>query len=96
MGELLNMDDLQPFIAEDVGVTIYDKSWTDQSAFRSEKITKVELCPSETHLRIYFNRLHFFAVPRDSEVNVTESEWSAFDKDSGLYYVIRRESDGFD
>lgn len=91
--EFLNIDDLKPFISRDVGVSIYDKTWKDQSPLRSEKVTKVELCPSQTHLRIYLNRLHFFAVPRTSDVLITETKWTAFDEKSGLHYVIKRACD---
>lgn len=93
---LINIEDVRSFVSQDVGVTIYDKTWTDQSALRSQKVYKVELCPSSTHVRIFFDEKRFFAVPRTSEVEVTDSKWSAFDKESGLHYVIQSERDSFD
>lgn len=90
MGQI-SIDELQPFISQNVGVTIYDETWSDQSPFRSEKVEKVELCPSSTHLRIYFNQLHFFAIPLTSQVTLTDSKWMAVDEKSGLHYVIKKE-----
>lgn len=89
----INIKDVEPFISESVGVSIYDETWTDQSPLRSEKIEKVELCPNNTHLRIYFNQKNFFAIPRTANVSITESSWVAFDKDSGLHYVLKSECD---
>ena len=90
---LINREDVEPFISENVGVSIYDETWTDQSPLRSKKIEKVELCPNRTHLRIYFNQRSFFAIPRTAKVSITESTWIAFDNDSGLHYVLKRECD---
>ena len=87
---LINREDVEPFISENVGVSIYDETWTDQSPFRSQKVHKVELCPNDTHLRIYFDQKRFFAVPRTSKVMVTESSWTAVDEESGLHYVIKK------
>jgi|GEM_PF-1152311 len=90
---LINREDVGPFISKNVGVSIYDETWTDQSPLRTEKIEKVALCPSHTHLRIYFNEKNFFAIPRTANVSITEATWVAFDKESGLHYVLKRECD---
>lgn len=90
--DVLNIDDLKSFISEDVGVTIYDQTWTDQSPLRSETVHKVEVCPQNSHIRIYFNEKKFFAVPKTSKVKITASSWTAVDEASGLHYVVKRRS----
>lgn len=87
---LLTIDDVRSFITQNVGITIYDQTWTDQSPLRSEKVSHVQLCPKETHLRVYFNERNFFAIPREAEVTKTKTKWSAFDEKSRLHYVIER------
>src|SRR5699024_11390216 len=72
--ERLNIDELQSFMSEPVGVTIYDETWADQTPFMSKKIEKAELCSDGTHLRIYFDPERFFAVPLGSEVSITGAE----------------------
>jgi len=91
--ERLNIDELQSFMSEPVGVTIYDETWADQTPFMSKKIEKAELCPDGTHLRIYFDPVRFFAVPLGSEVSITGAEWTAYDDKAGLHYVIMKELD---
>lgn len=86
----LHIDELQPFMAGMVGVTIYDKTWSDQTPFVSKKIVKAELCPDGTHLRIYFDTVRFFAIPLNSDVSITESQWTAYDTQADLHYVIRK------
>jgi hypothetical protein len=93
---LINIDDLKPFIYQDVGVSIYDETWTDQSPLRSKRVHKVELCPKNSHLRIYFDEKSFFAIPRTSKIEITESNWTAVDEASGLHYVIKSGRDNFD
>lgn len=90
---LINIEDVESFISKDVGVTIYDSTWTDQSPLKTQKVHKVELCPSETHVRIFFDEKRFFAIPRTSHVEKTNTTWTATDEESGLHYVIKNESD---
>lgn len=90
---LINIEDVEPFISKDVGVTIYDSTWADQSPLRTQKVHKVELCPNDTHVRIFFDEKRFFAVPRTSRVEVTNATWTATDEEAGLHYVIKNESD---
>lgn len=87
----IQLEDLERFISENVGITIYDDSWADQSPLRSEKITNIALCPSETHIRVYFNDTHFFAIPRIAVVSATDTTWTAVDEAGGLHYVIQKE-----
>lgn len=94
--ELINMEDLQPFLSHAVGVTIYDHTWDDQSPFVSKTIHKLEICPDRTHLRIYFDELRFFAVPQTATVSISGDEWSAYDEAASLHYVIRKECGSHD
>ncbi|MBS4179253.1 hypothetical protein [Lederbergia citrea] len=89
--ELINTEDLQPFLKSTVGVTIYDHTWEDQSPITGKSIEKLETCPDGTHLRIYFDKLRFFAIPHTAIVSISEKEWIAFDQEACLHYVIRKE-----
>lgn len=90
--EHIKIEDIQPLISEKTSVAILDNDGQDKAPFVSKTIVKVELCPDITHLRIYFDDINFFAVPLISNVTKNENEWSAFDKNASLQYVIRRES----
>jgi hypothetical protein len=85
------MEDLQSFLTEDVGVTIYDRSWQDQTPLMTKQIHHIGTCPEGTHVRIYFDEQRFFAVPYTAAVTMNETEWIAFDKQAGLHYMIRKE-----
>lgn len=87
---VINRDDLQPFLSQDVGVTIYDHTWKDQSPMLEKTVHHVGMCPEHTHLRIYFDARRFFAVPLTATVTISEDEWSAFDPEAGLHYVIKK------
>ena len=88
--EQIKIEDLQSFCLEKVQVAILDKDGEDQAPFVSKTIQKLELCPDNTHLRIYFDRQTFFAIPMTSTVSRNEDEWSAYDGQSGLQYVVRK------
>jgi hypothetical protein len=84
------MKDLQSFVSEKVMVAILDKDGEEQAPFVPKEIQKLELCPDHTHLRIYFDSRHFFAVPLTASVMFDENKWTAFDQQSELYYVIKK------
>lgn len=90
---LLAIEDVKSLIRENVGVTIYDESWTAQSPLREEKIHHVSLCPNKSHLRIYFNERNFFAIPREAKVKTRDNKWIAYDEKSRLHFVIERGND---
>lgn len=82
--------DVERFIGERIEVAIHDAKTNMQPPWVEKKIKKLELCPDETHLRIYFDTFYFFAVPLTSSISQSEMDWSAYDDDSGLYYLIRK------
>ncbi len=87
----INMEDLKIFVNQTVELSIQDYAGEEQAApFIRKSLVKVGLCPDETHVRIYFDDKNFFAIPRTSQVTVSEKEWVAFDEASKLYYVIRK------
>lgn len=90
--EPIEMKILETFILQNAEVAILDEQGEDQAPFLQKKIAKTELCPDKTHLRIYFDRRTFFAVPLTAAVTMNDSEWTAVDQQTGLKYVIRRES----
>jgi hypothetical protein len=89
--EGINLEDLKIYVNQTVELSIQDYSGEEQAApFIKKSVVKVGLCPDQTHMRIYFDDKNFFAIPRSSQVTVSEKEWVAFDKASKLYYVIRK------
>lgn len=88
--ELTEIKNLESFILEDVEVSILDEDGEDKAPFVEKAILKTELCPDGTHLRIYFDRLRFFAVPLTAEVAISDGIWSAFDQQAGLTYVVKK------
>jgi hypothetical protein len=89
--EHVKIDDLQSYLFEKVQVAILDKDGEDQAPFVTKTIQKLQLCPDNTHLRIYFDQYAFFAIPLTATVTRNEFDWSAYDGQSGLQYVVRKE-----
>ena len=92
----IKIEDLQSYVLEKVQVAILDQDGEDQAPFISKTIQKIQLCPDNTHLRIYFDRRTFFAIPLTATVSRNENEWSAYDQQSGLRYVVRKECENHD
>jgi hypothetical protein len=86
----VNIKDLENYISRPVKVCIHGELNEDIAPPVNKTIYKLSLCPDQTHLRIYFDPISFFAVPLGSTVKIEEKQWSAYDKDCGLYYVIKR------
>lgn len=82
--------DLERFLGEKIEVAIHDAETDTQPPWIEKQIKKLELCPDETHLRIYFDTFYFFAIPLTSSVSQSDDDWSAYDLESGLYYLIRK------
>lgn len=88
--ELTEINSLESFILGNVEVSILDEDGDDKAPFVKKEIIKTELCPDRTHLRLYFDRLQFFAVPLTAEVAISDDIWSAFDEQAGLTYVVKK------
>lgn len=86
----IKIEELQAFVGIPVEVAILDDQGSERAPFVKKTIEKIEKCPDGTHVRIYFNELHFFAVPFGANVIENTSEWSAFDSISELLYTIRK------
>lgn len=82
--------DLERFLGEKIEVAIHDAETDTQPPWVEKQIKKLELCPDGSHLRIYFDTFYFFAVPLNSSVSQSDVDWSAYDQESGLYYLIRK------
>jgi hypothetical protein len=85
-----NIDTLQSFVSEPVDVAILDEQGEERAPFVRKTVQKLEICPDQTHLRIYFDKIHFFAVPLHSRITQTSNEWSALDHENELQYIIRK------
>lgn len=88
--EITEFEPLNDFISVPVKVSIQDEEVNDNPPFVSKQITSIGLCPDRTHLRIYFEKQTFFAIPLTSTVSFTADEWIAVDSENHLKYVIRR------
>ncbi|MFD1037757.1 hypothetical protein ACFQ3N_04945 [Virgibacillus byunsanensis] len=89
--ETVKAEDLNGLISSSVEVCIHGREDEDKAPWIKRKLNKVELCPDQTHLRIYFDKHFFIAVPLTSSVEKKENEWTAYDEKAKLYYVIRSE-----
>jgi hypothetical protein len=85
-----NLDELQRFADSDVEIKIQDMDGGDQAPAVRKTVKKIQFCPDQTHIRFYFDDIHFLAVPLASKVNETETEWSALDQESGLHYHFKK------
>lgn len=94
--ELIKLEDLTHFLSKTVKVGIQDLTGGERSPFVQKTIEKLAFCPDHTHLRIYFNKTNFFAVPLTASVTEFTTEWMACDRGLGLNYIIKMESGGHD
>ncbi len=85
------MIDLEKFVAEPVELCIYGKEGEDRAPAVKRKIFKLAFCPDNTHIRIYFDKHFFIAVPLTGSVYQNGQEWTAYDEKSALYYSIKKE-----
>lgn len=86
----INLNDLQPFIGVPIEILIHDSMVKDQAPAVQKTVKKIQFCPDKTHIRFYFDDFYFLAVPLASEINESETEWSAFDQESGLHYHFKK------
>ncbi|MDZ5471605.1 hypothetical protein SM124_07570 [Bacillus sp. 31A1R] len=88
--ETINLESLQEYVSTAVDISIQDKNGEEKAPYIRKSLVKLETCPDDTHLRIFFDHKRFFAVPLTSKVTMNKDEWIAFDTFSELYYVIRK------
>lgn len=87
--EPINLQELQRFAGTHAEISIQDEKGNDQAPAVKKSIKKIQLCPDKTHIRFYFDDIYFLAVPLASRINETDTEWSAFDQESGLHYKVQ-------
>ena len=88
---VIDIQAIQSFVSVPISVAIQSNEG-EQAQFVKKTIEKIEWCPERTHIRIYFDHFNFFAIPASSETLETDCEWSAFDAEGQLFYLIRKES----
>lgn len=88
---VIDIQSIQHFISVPVSVAIQSNEG-EQAQFVRKTIQKIEWCPEQTHIRIYFDHFNFFAIPASSQTQQTDLQWSAFDAEGQLFYLIRKES----
>jgi hypothetical protein len=87
--EPINLEELQGFVGSDVEVSVHDQQGGDQAPAINKRIDKIEYCPDRTHIRFYFDRFNFIAVPLSSDMAQSQTLFSASDTESGLTYTFR-------
>jgi hypothetical protein len=87
--EPINLEELRGFVGSFVEVSVHDQEGGDQAPAIKKKIEKIEYCPDDTHIRFYFDRFNFIAVPLASDIAQSETLFSASDTESGLTYTFR-------
>lgn len=91
--ETIDLNYLHQLMSSPVEVSIQDVEGSDRAPFIRKEITKLELCPDKTHVRLFFDEQKFFAIPLISKVEIVGNDWTATDMFSKLTYVIRRVSE---
>jgi hypothetical protein len=87
----INLEDVRArFAGTTVEITILDQEGGDQAPSVRKMIEKVQLCPDGTHLRFYFDKMYFLAVPLSGRVSEADHLWSAYDAESGLTYTVKK------
>ncbi|WP_059106069.1 hypothetical protein [Shouchella shacheensis] len=89
----MEIQQLERSISSVVQVCIRDEQGEEKAPWVNKKLKKLANCPDNTHLRIWFNDRTFFAVPLSLPVLQEEGKWSAYDRKTGLTYLVRREED---
>ncbi|MDQ1004851.1 hypothetical protein QFZ28_005391 [Neobacillus niacini] len=87
--EPINLEKLQGFVGASVEVSVHDQQGGDQAPAINKKIEKIEYCPDRTHIRFYFDRFNFIAVPLASDMAQSKTLFSASGTESGLTYTFR-------
>jgi len=80
---------LKRFEGANVQLAIKDREGTDQAPAIRKAIKYVLMCPDGTHVRFYFDKNKFLAVPVTSEFGGSETELTAYDAGSGLSYKVK-------
>ena len=88
--ELIKIFKLEDFISVPIQLTIQGSGDEDKPTWIEKKIQSVKNCPDSTHVRLYFDNLHFIAFPKESEVEITTMTWSAHDKKGNLRYLVKK------
>lgn len=83
----ISIEELEPFMSVPVRVAIQGE---EHAPWMDKTIKKARLCPDGTHVRLYFDDFYFLAIPVTAAVTKTESNWTAYDEEVGLYYIIKK------
>lgn len=87
--EPIKLKELKRFEGANVELAITDREGGEQAPAIRKTIKYVLMCPDGTHVRFYFDKNKFLAVPGSSEFGGTEEELTAHDAVSGLSYSVK-------
>ncbi|MBM7570959.1 hypothetical protein [Aquibacillus albus] len=87
------INDLKSYKTIPVELCIHGETGEETAPWVKRKIIDITYCPDKTHLRLYFDKHFFIAIPLSSDVQQKRNNWIAFDKQARLYYAIRRGED---
>ncbi|RDU36778.1 hypothetical protein DRW41_12060 [Neobacillus piezotolerans] len=87
--EPIKLKELKRFEGTDVELAITDREGGEKAPAIRKTIKYVLMCPDATHVRFYFDKNKFLAVPVSSEFGGTDEELTAYDAASGLSYSVK-------
>ncbi|GAA0324737.1 hypothetical protein GCM10008967_14160 [Bacillus carboniphilus] len=85
-----SFEKLKKYVETPIEVSIEGLDGEEKGPSVQKKLSKVAMCPDETHVRIYFDPFYFIAIPVSSNVHWSGNEFRAFDSERGLFYCIKR------
>jgi hypothetical protein len=89
--DVIDIEHIESFVSLNVKVSIQGESGEELAPTVQKMLYKVAPCPDHTHLRLYFDYLHFIAIPFTSEVTWSDQEFCAYDQYGKLSYSVRKE-----
>lgn len=87
---LVKKEAVMHFVSSFVEIAILDEEGEEAAPFVAKRIARIEYCPDGTHIRFYFDRTSFIAIPVTAKFTIKDDELLAADNDSKLQYVIRK------
>ncbi len=83
-------EQLEGFLRQPIEVKIYGGQDEEPPVPVQKTLYKLENCPDHTHLRLYFDKTYFLAIPFDSTCLCTEEQFQAYDAQHELHYSIKK------
>jgi hypothetical protein len=69
-------------------IDMADHPETEKTPVIRKVLNRVQACPDNTHVRLFFDQTSFLAIPFSCKSICNDSEFHAFDLEAGLHYHI--------